>query len=365
MTLKLVLSSLLLYSSTIFAEIKTTDCASLIVTLLKSDQKLIQKSKTNDVVKIGIKSGVSEAQAKSWKSYTDVINDVYLAVAKKYDETNPKAADEFAEHAKDLREFYKNLNEDSVAELDFLVARNVLDLERITKKEFQKVDSFVLSKNTDEVHVDYTQYMEYVKSYVRGTSPYEDITQSAGLISREQIRDIQSYNLWPIYMTPHDIKHVHFGISHPKAMATVLKSARSKNHLRYIMISALFEGIETVQYPEETALCRYMAEEMGMKLEEAMVYLGRVSNKELEEIADKTGYKSKFESVANDFANWKPKIAGNYKGKGQTGKPLEQEIDLMLELLQSYEKKSDIDDVMTYAVDPGSESNPDPHVINY
>lgn len=354
----------LCFSSVSKAEIKVTNCLDLIETLVEAINKKIPASKISEVQNLGKKFKIPKSKRDRWKTYPEAISDAFETIAEKYSKTSKKAGNEMAKFGEELREFYKNLEKRERIQIDFLVARNVIELERFEPSEFKKVSSFILEYNSEETHLAYPDYEKYVKGYVKNKAPYTNIESNAGLLTRDDIRDIQTYNLWPIYMLPHDIKHVHFGISHPLAMATVLKSARSKNHLRYVMISALFEGVENVQYFEETALCRYMANELGMELEEAMVYLGRATEEELKKIAKKTGYQDDFFELVKDFKNYKPKKSGNFQGLGTTGTSLEEELDDMVKNLRKLENKSGIKAVMKYTVDPENPGG-DPDAINF
>jgi hypothetical protein len=251
-----------------------------------------------------------------------------------------KAGDSMANYFGKLRKIYveSGLSESRIRDLDFLVAGRVMRSESFTLDEMKKVakNKHVMGKNSNLLHIRIDQYKEYTIAFKNNTAPYNGLDMSGGtIITRTHIRDMESLNRFPVYIT-HDMKHVRHGLIQERYMTTLFESARSKNHLRYAMLSALSEGADSVQYAEERALCKYMKSQ-GYDLEQAILYLGRASNAELKRIAEATGHASQFNSLASKFDNWVPTYTDEFPADN-----LLNEIDDGVRLLREQNSATDV-----------------------
>ncbi len=231
---------------------------------------------------------------------------------------------------------------DQVKRMKFVVAMSVEDFENFSVSEFDRVskENFVMTRGTvqeQQTHIPLDEYSNYIKSYLTGIfggaeeekALYRGINQgSLGILSIPDIRDITSYNLWPMYLVSHDIRHVHYGLSHPLALAVMMRATRSKIALRYTMLGGLYEGVDRVQYMQEQTINRFFAHELGasgifpginrgMDLEEAMITLAYAPKSVLDKICETVQYGNTFESYAATLANWKPKMVDGTTLQGQ------------------------------------------------
>ena len=154
--------------------------------------------------------------------------------------------------------------------------------------------------------------------------------ESGGILSLPAYRDIVAHNMWPLWLAPHDMYHVHFASGHAKGVSLVFKSARSRNHRRFILMGGMYEGVDTFQYAHESSLARYFSETMQMGLEDALLWIAKSSRKELKTIIEKAGLDIK--NFEEQFKDYVPGIQGNYTGTGITGKGLEKENEDFVEL---------------------------------
>ena len=82
---------------------------------------------------------------------------------------------------------------------------------------------------------------------------------SLGILSVSEYRDIVSKNAFPMFVKRHDMRHIHYALSHPRALGTVMGATRSQNHLRFAQLGGMYEAIETVQYGFEQSIARYFS----------------------------------------------------------------------------------------------------------
>jgi hypothetical protein len=258
---------------------------------------------------------------------------------------------------------------EKVKTIKFKVAQKIFDIENFKPSEFKKVgkEKFLATKgnNFEQLtHMQLDEYENYTESWVmrnwKGTDHeaaqlFESIDQgSLGVISVRDIRDIESYNLWPMYLKEHDMRHIHYGYSHPMALGVMMKSARSKEHLRFVMMGSIYEGVDRVQYSHETAINKWFSQSIGasdiynidrnMDLEEAMITLAISSEDDLWKVAKAMGHESKVKGWVDELDGWVPKkVDGtDFDGKALNGKSLEEDVDNMLKKYSDYVQKGEL-----------------------
>lgn len=246
---------------------------------------------------------------------------------------------------------------DLVKTVKYKIARKVSVLEEFKLEEYipTKKSEFILTKDErfkKVTLVPLDQYAEHTDSYIHAlfkTSPtkaklYKSIDTNTGLnvLSIGEYRDIVSNNLWMTSFIPHDLRHIHYALSHPKAAAMLMGTARSQNHKRFTIMAGLYEGVDTAQYSHESALNHFFGKEIAsseilgvnrnMDLEEAMITIALASDKELDQILTSAG--TNINSFVEPLAGWKPKkVAGpQYNGKANNGLSFQDDIDKMVEM---------------------------------
>ena len=256
---------------------------------------------------------------------------------------------------------------DEVKTVKFQIARKVGDLEYFKAADYVTIpkDKFVITQGSNQTkltHMPLERYGEYVESWIHygkkkaspGAKLFREIDEgSLGVLDIGDIRDITSYNLWPMYLKEHDMRHIHYGLTHPMALAAMMQTTRSKNHRRYVMMGGLYEGVDRVQYTHETALNKFFGEQIGasdvldikrnLDLEEAMLTLAIVADDDLVRIAKATGAEGQINGFMSDLGNWKPKkIQGtDFQGKALNGRGLDEDIEHMVETFKIDLEKSE------------------------
>lgn len=247
------------------------------------------------------------------------------------------------------------------------LTRKINDLEIFQKHEFvsKAKEEVIFTKDINAknlLHMKMKEYPKYVDSYLHflkdSNSPqgklYKDIKiytdvhgqgtgiGNNGILTIEDIRDVTSYSLWPMYLKTHDIKHIHFSLTHPMALAAMMGATRSKNHLRYVLVAGMYEGVDRIQYAHEKILAKYFganlssAELFGIKrnmdLEEAMLTLSILPTHQLEKISELAKVKLNQQPFTG-VENWLPKVTqdGSLKGLAVDGESFDQEINEMTE----------------------------------
>jgi hypothetical protein len=235
-----------------------------------------------------------------------------------------------------------------VKRMKFTLAMTVQDLENFGLEDYVKVrsENFAMTSIADnrtlQTHMPLEEYPAYIESYVAGrmglnpdlAKLYNDIPERApgGILSISDIRDITSYNTWPMYLKSHDVRHIHYGLSHPFALAVMMRATRSRVPLRYTILGGLYEGVDRVQYSQETSINRFFATEVGgssifpnvvgrnMDLEESMLMLAYVPEAKLTELSNTISSGSQFIEYANGVRDWRPKriIGTDLNGRALT-----------------------------------------------
>jgi hypothetical protein len=343
---------------------------------LTSTRKVLAKTFVKDIVK------KHTGKAFTGSTFDDAIEAVYKSIKSKRGVKSLKKADMYAAFAKDLNPVLEEMIAkfpkvaqgsdgfllkwqarreavDQVKTIKFGMVERLSLLEEFKRADYKKVskDEFLITRGTNEevlTHMGIHEYEKYVDSYVHwkkapdsaGAKLFEDIDPgSLGILSIHDIRDVNSYNLWPMYLKEHDMRHIHYGMSHPMALATVMQSTRSKSSLRYTMMGGLFEGVDRNQYSHETALNKWFSTgvsgsdvlniKRNMDLEEALITIGLSSQKDLELISKATGSWDSMKSFVRDLEGWKPKYvegSSTINGSSLRGRSnFRQDIDKMLE----------------------------------
>ena len=208
------------------------------------------------------------------------------------------------------REIFKaaegDFNEGQKKMVTFLIAESVLRLEAMKMTEFKAAEtSFPVFKKKSTIHV--VNVHDLVESYVDGTAGYRDLPQDGGFLSWTEIRGLYANNTWAIGLRNHDMYHLHYSYGHPYYFAVNMHSARSINDRRYAMTSSLWEAVDTFRTGYENSIARYFKAK-NMTAEEAMLFLGSATEKELDAIDRDAGSHTDINSLTEmSYANgWRP-----------------------------------------------------------
>jgi len=217
--------------------------------------------------------------------------------------------------------------------VNFTFAKAILDIEAFKEHEYVQGQSIAMvDKQMKYVHA--KDFLKMTKSYIDKTEEYESVpAYGQGILTFKDIRDIEVYNLFPVELKGHDIRHVHFGSGHPLAVGVMWSSARSSVPERWLLMGALFEGVDTIQYGFETSLARLMHKK-GFDQETAMIEMSRYTNAELKALISEIG----MGGYVPQFTDYKPSKVGIYGPEGITGKGLEVELMKAVEYLYDQQK---------------------------
>lgn len=188
----------------------------------------------------------------------------------------------------------------------FLVAESVLKLEAMKMTEFKGTEaSFPVFEKKSTIHVD--KIHDLVESYIDGTAGYRDLPQDGGFLSWPEIRGLYANNSWAIGLRHHDMYHLHYSYGHPYYFAVNMHSARSINDRRYAMTSSLWEAVDTFRTGYENSISRYF-QNKNMTAEDAMLFLGSASEKELDVIdRDASSHTNNSSLAEMSYGNgWRP-----------------------------------------------------------
>jgi hypothetical protein len=144
---------------------------------------------------------------------------------------------------------------------------------------------------------------------------------SLGILSISEYRDIVSKNAFPMFVKRHDMRHVHYALSHPRALGTVMGATRSQNHLRFSQLGGMYEAIETVQYGFEQSIAQYFSRNIdkntfmimkrNLDLEESMLTLATTPRVFSYGIGEAHGFGSHWRNSVNELQGWVPKSVVN------------------------------------------------------
>jgi|GEM_PF-3694162 len=291
----------------------------------------IEEAKKADVLALAKKFGVNKLESNR---LIDIISDVYLVIRSKG--VDLKNAEKMAQFGEQIREFYKGRSAQSVDGLDMMLALSVARLEAFKQSEYKVTNDHYLAKPTAEGKaIGFAEYKQWVSSYIQDIAPYKTLKASHGVLSEFDYRNIVQHNRWPVFMKDHDIRHVHYGVGHPKAMAALFEVARSKNAKRYFLITSLFEGVDRVQYTHERALTQYF-DGKGYTLQQAMLLIARAPEALLDRIASEANITSRMESSLQTMKDYKPMLGGEFNSLGAGERKYQSEVDQMIKDFHDY-----------------------------
>ncbi len=161
--------------------------------------------------------------------------------------------------------------------------------------------------------------------------------ESGGILSFTAYRDIVSHNMWPLYVE-HDMQHIHFAYGHGRGVSLVFRSARSYNHLRFVMMGAMYEGVDTVQFSHESGLARYFSETMQMGLEDSLLWIAKSTVAGLKKVMMDARIERDVNGYVSQLSSYRPSIKEGYDGSGVTGAGLENELFDFIELSEAHSR---------------------------
>ncbi|MFA6239159.1 MAG: hypothetical protein WC635_17605 [Bacteriovorax sp.] len=319
-------------------------CAELISNIISNNK--IPKKHYDEVITLLRDIGVAESKAEEVKSYGEALNLAYDKVVGA-GTTSVKKSEKLVEFGKVLRELYvdSKLKNEEIMDLDFILGRNILKAEQFTGKEFKiiKEEDFALGRNEKMLHINYKQYKKYTLAFEKNEPPYTTAIAASNqnVINRIDIRQMETHNLFPVYFG-HDMTHVRYALNHERYFPMLFGASRSKNHLRYVMMGALAEGVDRAQYSEERILCRYFRDIKKLNLEEGVLWIARASEQDLIDVATEIGKKDIFVELAKDFEGWAPVASKKYPTMGVSGLKLDEELDQIFGEMREYHTDPDL-----------------------
>lgn len=215
-------------------------------------------------------------------------------------------ADRMAEIGREILTAAKgDLNEAQTKMVTFLIAEAVLKLEMIKMTEFKGGEELPVFKKNSTIHIN--KFHDLTESYVDGTSGYADLAQDGGFLGWVEIRGLYANNSWAIGLRNHDMYHIHYSYGHPYYLAINFHTSRSINDRRYLMISSLWEAIDTFRTGYENAIANHFKRK-NMTAEEGMLYLGSATEKELDALDQELGSTTQVNSSTELSYNqgWRP-----------------------------------------------------------
>ncbi len=240
-------------------------------------------------------------------------------------EKNPSASDDAKKAlVRELQKEYDGVRLD-LMKAKYSFSEQIAKIEQFDISEYEPATSHPLINNQNtHVLVSLSEYPSFAMALARDMAPPRPYGPG-GVVSFKEYRDCVAMNLWLFTLEGHDLKHIHFANAHPMAGAAMFRLTRSKNHLRYFLVAALYEGVDTVQYGFESALARHFSEQ-GMSLEQAMIHLASAPQAELREIAIKIGKNPDYGD--SQLSDWKPSLiaADQLPSNATTPEKLEQDI---------------------------------------
>ena len=271
-------------------------------------------------------SGVAIPKTKE-NRWNDVVNHIYLHIRKK-EGVGVKSSEIMSNILIQLKKD-SIINESIDLQVETMFALGILRLESFQKADYRESTDWILSKeNKGLTIINFGNFFEYTESYINKSEKYTKIKKESVIFTASDFRSIVSSNHWPVTLKDHDIRHIHYGMSHPKALGLIFTAARSKNEKRYFLISSLFEGVDTVQYKHEMEVTKYFRE-LGMGLEEAIIHLSSANSARLNEIIELAGYQTQVK--ANYLIQFTPKYGGNViKDLGKNNRRFDKEVDQFL-----------------------------------
>ena len=125
-------------------------------------------------------------------------------------------------------------------------------------------------------------------------------------------------------------------LGHPRAMAMYFKAARSIDPLRFVMMSTMYEGVDTIQYTHEQLLATHFDKTMHLSQEEAMVWIAKAPREDLLTLNRKLGITAKIDSQIAELKNWRPTYKAPYSPLGRSEQGLNADVDDAVEQFTRY-----------------------------
>ena len=221
-----------------------------------------------------------------------------------------QSGEKMAQFGKKLEPYIGKLSKDARKSAHYSIADAVASLEEFKAEEFKPVENLNwIRSNAPFVHTD--DYLKYTEGYIDNHEPWTNHPWGGSVINLSDIRDGASHNMFPLQLNPHDMRHIHYGTGHPRPTAMYMKTARSHNHMRFMLEGAMYEGVDSVQFSHEQQIAKYMGDVRHLDLEEAMVFIARATKEDMDKIMDEAGIRSAMESGAQSHAAWTPTTTAN------------------------------------------------------
>lgn len=215
-------------------------------------------------------------------------------------------ADKMAELGRKLLKIVNgDLTKDQVKMVTYMIAEAVMRLETIKTTEYQSGTELPVFKKKSTIHIN--KLHDLAESYIDGTSMYRDLPQDGGFLSWPEIRGLYTNNSWSIGIRDHDMYHIHYSYGHPYYLAVNMHSSRTINDRRYLMISSLWEAVDTFRTGYESAIATFV-QNKRMTVEEGMLFIGSATEKELDAIEREIGSHDQVRSY-NELSyqnGWRP-----------------------------------------------------------
>lgn len=298
-----------------------------------------------------VKSTEIETLGSEKAMFVDVVDLVLKKIASRELSPSRKSDLMVSFHRDYLKPIIEKMTPKNQKAANFTVAKAVLDLEAFKPSDFKKRDYLsIVDKNMLYVHVE--DFMPMTKSYIDGTSMYESLPSSGhGILGFTDIRDIESHIFFSAEYKGHDVRHIHFSNGHPYVIGMVWPAARSQNHVRYVLMGGLFEGVDTVQYWWENKLTEHFRNK-GLNLQEALVEVALLSSAELKKLVVKVGA----ENVVEQLKDWSPTAKNEYTALGRYGRGMDYDVERAVRLAESNLKKEELKKYTNYSQHhPGAE----------
>ncbi|MEK6627217.1 MAG: hypothetical protein AABY53_01195 [Bdellovibrionota bacterium] len=292
-------------------------------------------NKINGVEKIKLKPNSlkkikSIFEDNNWELRSTKIREIIEIVASKVKGRSNKPSIEksnkMAEVGREILEAVQmDLTEAQFKMATYMIAESVLRLESIPLSEYKRsVGSNVFEQNTT---VQINKFHKLVESYIDNSTTYRNLSNDGNIIDWPEIRRLYTNNSWTVGLRPHDMYHLHYSYGHPYYLAVNLHTSRSINDRRYIMTSTLWESVDTFRTSYESSIANYFKSK-NMSPQEAMLFIGRATEKELDTIEQTIGSHTTAPNY-NDLAytsGWRPIKTSFGRGRSPTENVLLKEV---------------------------------------
>lgn len=307
---------------------------------------------------------VLEAYAiQSRQNFFSVIEEFYKKLVIIEDKHQLEKSEQMARFAQEILSTLPNGTAPEKRELiQYHLGVAIMNLELMPTQLWVENPKSLLSRNKNEsISIGPLQFAEWTQAYIKKSALYTNSNQSFGdVLDANLIRDLFAHNHWPITAKKHDSRHIHFAVGNPLGAALVLKSSRTLNLKRHVLISMLFEGVERFQFRSEFALTKLMYER-GYNLTTGLLYVATATETQLDELISTSsliaGEIAKREDIYQKF---KPSLLGSWTAEYISDFGLERELDQMVEKHLNFKNEPENIWFLNYAINPemtGAEEN--------